>query len=444
MSLLARAGRAWRPEERTDVPAACGSGWLARQHGTSGYGTERRGRGGGDGVAGRGQHERQLRRVLLTLVRDPHSALPRRMLIGPSGPALVAAAEAHGLIGFLVARAGPPDGLPGEVADQLHLAHGRVFASHLRCLVDLSLVDEALDRADVPWLALKGAVLAETLYETVDLRPHQDLDLLVAPGRFREAVEALERAGAVTLDRNWRLLREEVPGQLHLQLPAGTVCDLHWDLTHQEHARQALRLPAEGLLARAMTVQAGGRTLRTTGDVDTLLHLSSHACHSGFKRIIWTCDVARLVRTVRFDWDEVLRRSHGSGARLAVALTLARARRDLDAPVPDPVLRELDPSQVWTRLGGGGPRRRTRPVIGWRTDLSGAIARSTRSTTPKSLLELSRRTSGWVGELVTRRVPPTGEERILEAAGDAHDRAACLRAIEDTGHLSLGPPVAEG
>jgi hypothetical protein len=45
---------------------------------------------------------------------------------------------------------------------------------------------------------------------------------------------------------------------------------------------------------------------------------------------------------------------------------------------------------------------------------------------------------------VTRRVPPTGEERILEAAGDAHDRAACLRAIEDTGHLSLGPPVAEG
>src|ERR1700739_667047 len=57
---------------------------------------------------------------------------------------------------------------------------------------ELSTILRALQESRIPVLALKGIVLAHSVYPDLSLRPMSDLDLLVPPGRREEAVRILQ------------------------------------------------------------------------------------------------------------------------------------------------------------------------------------------------------------------------------------------------------------
>ncbi|MDP8927922.1 MAG: nucleotidyltransferase family protein, partial [Actinomycetota bacterium] len=110
------------------------------------------------------------------------------LLRRPAGVALVEAADRHGVVGYLrEAARGAPNVHP-QVAAALDSFYEQAVRTHLRALADLALIGPVLDARGVPWAVVKGPVLAETVYSRFDLRAYRDLDVLVAPAAFPDAL----------------------------------------------------------------------------------------------------------------------------------------------------------------------------------------------------------------------------------------------------------------
>lgn len=167
---------------------------------------------------------------------------------------------------------------------------------------------EALDRAGIPSLVLKGAALAQLVYRSPLLRPMRDVDLLVPAG------DAL---------RAWGCLRQQgfaptgpplPPAHRHLQGLAVTVdsatitIELHTALLPS----MALvpRICYDDLAPRAQTFVWGGRSAQTLGREDMLWHVYLHAfvIESVLRPAIRLICVADMVTAVNawqdaLDWD---------------------------------------------------------------------------------------------------------------------------------------------
>lgn len=218
---------------------------------------------------------------------------------------------------------------------------------HLTTVRTLRAVGRALDDAGVPWLVMKGPVLAAHVYGDPGLRTSGDLDLLVPRSSFAAAVGALEAAGWSLLFRNWPLIWRARAGELPLGDDGGRlVLDLHWHLTFGEYDRRHLALDPAVLFERARTVVVGGMAVPTLDPVDTLLHVAFHAAHSGGDRLVWLKDVERVLAREEPDLDELVRRSEDAGCAFGVGLALDRARRVLDAQVPREVVARLLPADL--------------------------------------------------------------------------------------------------
>jgi hypothetical protein len=308
-------------------------------------------------------------------------------------------------------------------------------ATHVRCIQDLAIAADALDRAQVPWLAFKGPVLAETVYSRPDLRAYADLDLLVAPAAMATATNALEAAGGEVLDRNWERARQRMSGEIHVGMPTGTVVDLHWHVLNETRVRSAFTVDTDELIRRSRRVAVAGIDVPTFDPIDTLVHVALHACMAGANRLLWCKDLEQIVASDPVDWASVTQRARTIGAGPPVAVMLMVASRALDFDVPRGAVRKLSPGPVWRHVARVADAQA--PVERWsgRGSLARDVARTTRRDDRTSVNALTRRYASVVRR--GRRATPHDTNRdprhrdsVLFPAGDARDRDAYFAAVE--------------
>jgi hypothetical protein len=292
---------------------------------------------------------RPLARLLLDAVRgDKGDACPPG-LRGTPAEDVVAAGRLHRVTPAVerLTRTWPDE--PAGWRPALERAKHDQLMRHLRALADVRAVGTVLDDASVPWVAVKGPVLAGAIWPAANMREYFDVDLIVAPHRFEDALGLLEDRGVRLLDRNWPAIRRSGRAELAMITPAGTPLDLHWHVAVPADLRGAFRLDVDAMLERRRTVALGGQQVPTLDPVDTVLHLAFHAAQSGANRLMWLADVRFALEHGRVDVAELERRARASGTWLAVRSVLDRAHRVLGLAA-DQVPR--GPRPPWVRLAG--------------------------------------------------------------------------------------------
>jgi hypothetical protein len=360
-----------------------------------------------------GRPPEEVRELLSTFDDDELAQLGLHAAQHRVVPFLAAAVRASGIA------------LTEEARASLGRTHSTRTAEHLLTLVDLESAIAAFDEADVPFAILKGPVLAEHYYASADLRTYDDLDVLTAPSSFARAIDALTATGATVLDRNWSLLRAEARGQVHLQLPMGTLTDLHWHLVNRRAVREGFSIRTTQLLDRRRSVPVGALSVPTLDPIDMLLHVCLHASLSGGDRLIWLKDIERVIAIDPPDWGAVIERARSWRSRRVVAVAIERARRSLGVPVPDRALRGLFGSSPW---------RRVSVALDDRFPPERAVGRQTPATVWAQLVRDSiPLTASALAERAWRTLRPVGDGRpapgILRPAGTAADRREFLRGI---------------
>lgn len=377
-------------------------------------------------------------RLLVACVREHDWATPpphaEELLRVADQDRLVALAVLHRAAGCAAVSLDGCRNLNDAVGAALQQTRRDGVGRHLRVQADLHAVGAAFDGV-LPWLVVKGPVLAQHVYARPDLRSFVDLDLLVPPGALGEALTALEDNGFTVLDRNWALLARRLSGELHLRSPHGGVIDLHWDLFNDRRTRDSFAMRTESFFDRSEEIKIDGRPIRTLDPVDTVVHTAVHAARSGGDRLIWMKDLEQLVLRGRFSWHELAERCEEHHARLPVAAMLRRSRDTLSVPgVADDDLRRVGGSRFWHRVTGAVDR--LSPVVRAGPDgsLARITARATRADAASTVRELGKRGVARARRQTQERLPdptwdPSHPESVLYDAGGPRMREEFLRTV---------------
>jgi len=211
----------------------------------------------------------------------------------------------------------------------LRRAEQEDFAFGVRQLDTARRVQDLLEARGVRCLPLKGAALAERLYDSPAHRPMADVDLLVLD-EWPRVVTLVEKAGFVDLgqaDHAWSFLDPA----------SGTIVELHRGVTS---CARLFPLDLEATWRRCRT--GAGLVKWVPSSEDLLVHLALHAAfqHGLALRLVQFLDFRRLLEREPPDpalLTEVAIRARAVGA---VALALEAAQAMVGAPL-GPALQEL-------------------------------------------------------------------------------------------------------
>lgn len=240
--------------------------------------------------------------------------------------------------------------VPAEVWEQLRLAYFSSADRNFRLRGLLRPVLGGLRNAGIPTIVLKGAYLAEAVYDNVAVRPMCDVDLLVPraelPGAQSVLID-LGGASASAADIEWCC-------RTSAHLPAiairGLVVEIHWTIAAPVGP---VSVDVAGLWDRARPTCIAGVQVLALSPEDLLLHLClSASCRDGFMGGLRSFgDISETIRRFgnEIDWVQVTGRAREWGGARYVCLTLHLARSMFGAEVPDGVIERLVP---------GGPDQR--------------------------------------------------------------------------------------
>lgn len=232
----------------------------------------------------------------------------------------------------------------------------------------------------VPHIVLKGAALADTVYDDPTLRHCHDINILLQEADACRAASLLPSLGFAPsgerLDpwpRPITLIHESgLPLHLHRRL----FCVTHYDV------------PSEDLWARSQTGTVAGVPTRILSPADNLLHVCIQACtYSGREAPRWVSDAWHIVaRYPNLDWSVLSECALRNHLALPLSVTLHYLAEELHAPVPATMLDRLCDAASQTDAMRG------------EATLATALA-----GTGLSLKSLVRMTGGWRPRLIVMK-----------------------------------------
>ncbi len=222
----------------------------------------------------------------------------------------------------------------------------------------------ALAAADVPVIALKACVVAETAYETPAVRHCHAVDLLV---RDRDMARTARILAAQDFARA-RMQLAPGPDHVSYQHSSGLPLELHSRLFHIPYYEP----PMGEIWARSQPRTVAGAATRTLSPADNLLHVCGHAAGVRARaNLRWASDAWHIINRHRdLDWQVLLSCAASSGLSLPLYVMMRYLAEDLNAPVPPHVVAALAET-----AGRGGGREREAALLGALTGLT-ATARA--------------------------------------------------------------------
>jgi len=204
----------------------------------------------------------------------------------------------------------------------LRRAEEEAFAFGVRQLDTASRVQDLLAARGIRCLPLKGAALAERLYESIAHRPMGDVDLLVLDD-WPRAVGLLEEAG-------FARQRAADHARVFLDPSLGTAVELHRWVTS---CGRLFPLDLDGAWRRSR--RCTGLVKQVPSSEDLLVHLSLHAAfqHGLVLCLVQYLDFRRLLEREPPDPTLLAEVAISARAQGAVALVLEAARAVVAAPV---------------------------------------------------------------------------------------------------------------
>lgn len=243
--------------------------------------------------------------------------------------------------------------LPPPVEQRLQREYMRNSLLCLANAAELIAVLDALSRLSIPAVPFKGVVLASSAYGNLSARSAGDLDILI---HRRDRTQALAAVRARGYDLLTPVKSDDTPNlpqwyEYHLERPSdGMVLELCWRIEMQ-HPRYERDLDLEWIGPHRRQARLAGAEVPDIAPEILLLILCVHGCKHVWSRLIWICDVAKLLASAPdLDWAAVLRHADHAGLERPLALGLLLAHRVCGASLPESILGRVKSDPVASTL----------------------------------------------------------------------------------------------
>jgi hypothetical protein len=232
---------------------------------------------------------------------------------------------------------------------------------HHFALVSTTL--DALHRAGIETLLLKGAALALTAYERPGLRPFGDVDVLVRPAAAAAARQVLRTRG-------WAPVRNVEPSSLPFRHSLayadgnGVDLDLHWCSLHDCSGDEE---SDSRFWSRALPLSLEGVGTRVLCPSDQLLHLCAHGLRwTPVPTDHWLADAAVVLRRADagVSWAALAAETHARRLSVQMINALGLVARERQVSIPSEAIARLRGARPawWEHLEYRAKRRS--PALG--------------------------------------------------------------------------------
>ncbi len=260
------------------------------------------------------------------------------MLQQPGGwQRLFALAEHHGVQPLLYQALLPlASAVPPAEIRALQFAYQANLHKAMRLAGELIRLDQRLSALGLEAMPYKGLAAAEVLYGDIALRQSGDIDLLIHREdlpRIRDAVRELGYTPHTTLSAAEEREYLKSGYEYSFDGTAGpNLLEVQWAIQPRFYA---IDFDMDGLFRRAAAINVAGRPVKTPSDSDLLLLFSVHAAKHVWGRLIWLCDIARLMTFPSLDWRWIGSQARDLGIVRILRVTMLLANRLLAAGIPD-------------------------------------------------------------------------------------------------------------
>jgi len=205
---------------------------------------------------------------------------------------------------------------------------------------ELIRITETLSAASVEFLPYKGLALAELAYSDIALRPTGDIDLLVHPedlARTRDVLRPLGYVPHQPLSEVEERAYRKSGYECVFDGDAGrNLVEVKWAIQPRFYS---VDFDMDALFRRAVSVNVAGHSMRTLSPEDSILVLSVHAAKHVWTRLIWLCDIARIMAVANLDWAWIESKAKDLGIARIVGITTLLTQRLLAAKIPESAAR---------------------------------------------------------------------------------------------------------
>ena len=245
--------------------------------------------------------------------------------------------------------------IPDHVVREIETAYIKTYVINKANFGKLFEIIKIFDTAGIRVILLKGAHLAQFVYQDIGLRWMADIDILIRRDDLERASGILANMGyeypdlesAVWDDFGKRkdirdkaeIIEWHKAHHMHLIYCNPTDIqglELHWGIAR---SASPFTIDTEGLWGRARAEEINGTKVWVLSPEDLLLHLSLHDSYYHHLKLFGLrpcCDVAAVVHrfSKQIDWGQVQARAREWGIQKYLYLTLRLSRELLGTEVP--------------------------------------------------------------------------------------------------------------
>lgn len=253
-------------------------------------------------------------------------------------------AQQHGIAPLLYHRLNALGvALPDDVAEGLKKAYRQNLMRNLRLYHELGKLLLQLQEKGIDIIVLKGAHIAESMYENIGLRSMSDIDILAREDDLMLIEEVLFSLGFKPLELN-RVVSQYNKHFRYSLSGADTDLEIHWTIKDHGHP---YKIDIDGFWIRARPLTLAQAPAMALSPEDLILHLCLHtATHARVMRLRMLCDIGEVTRRhgANLDWEWIAAEARRCGIVRSVYVILRLARELLNVSVPVDFLSLLQPA----------------------------------------------------------------------------------------------------
>lgn len=222
-----------------------------------------------------------------------------------------------------------------------------VAAQNLVKFNELEKVLRVFQDHGIPVIVLKGAALANSVYDSIGERPMCDVDLLILKQDRLRILSILETAGYQIESlppKKFHPFSNNLMGEISFNSKSGGKFDLHWELTNAEWVRKIIRLDMDTLWRSSQPLEINRVKTLQLSTVDTLLHICLHLMVSAYTHRVAERDIVALVNHHQpFPWQAFLERATDFHVKTACYFAIEAMAVNYRAVIPPDVIEALNP-----------------------------------------------------------------------------------------------------
>jgi hypothetical protein len=230
--------------------------------------------------------------------------------------------------------------VPDFVQTDMRKIYLESLARNLAYYEELKIILEKFKNANMNSLVLKGAILAQSIYEDNGLRMFSDIDILINRKDMETFHQTMEGMGYMVSEKSRPLDYYDTCHFHYIYLKESNfithVMELHWDLFPPSHP---IHLDLKSLWNNRIFIPSGETEISTLNWDDHFLFLCARCASDGFKSLLNVCDLIRMTRKLNdASWNDVKHKAKMWGIEKAVVCCAEILKNMFGESIPHPEL----------------------------------------------------------------------------------------------------------